>query len=350
MIGKLDIIIANNSNTKTVNVPFKDTEPVYFILERVRSKLGTKKEDTIRQDLYVNGKIIVDQQKSIGYYRIFGRTLTYRTSLNKVVFTILVKTLTGRVHTLRNCHQLLRISDIKVLIEPLENSPPDLQRLIFAGKQLDDTKTLQDYNIKKDATFHLVLRLRGCGSGITPGIIFADVSNNSNVRKIKFSEHAPRGRIACAGTNVECNCACTPSHKVICAMKFGSLELVDTTFVCPNCDQYDSIVPVTVGFMSCKYRFHGIKGTGEQYTSDWVDVKDDDCYQLFEADKNSVWRRLMIESADRHACEECTICLEPMENFDTLGCGHCFHTACIADWNGSCPNCGFNKHLTTGFS
>lgn len=83
-------------------------------------------------------------------------------------FPIVVTTLTGKAIGL-NVHASDSVESLKEQIAAKERAPPAQQRLIFAGRQMEDGKTLADYNIKKDYTLHMVVRSQCDAAGTRCG-------------------------------------------------------------------------------------------------------------------------------------------------------------------------------------
>ncbi len=141
---------------KTVSIEVEEGESIEDVKAKIAEKEGIPPE---QQRLIFGGQQLQDS-KTLDDYDVGDDSTLHLVLRLRGGMQLFVKTLTGKTVSIE-VEEGESIEDVKAKIAEKEGIPPEQQRLIFGGQQLQDSKTLDDYDVGDDSTLHLVLRLRG---------------------------------------------------------------------------------------------------------------------------------------------------------------------------------------------
>ena len=207
LIGGMQIFVKTlTGRTITENVDW--TSSVVKLKEKIEEREGIPKD---MQRLVYAGKWFEDS-KTLSDYNIKENITIHLILFLRGGMQIFVRTLTGKTATIE-VDGTETIADLKEKLREREGIPADQQRLVFAGKLLEDDRTISDYNIRKESTVHLLLRLKG-GMQVfmktfTGRTITLDAEQSDTVANLKSKLAEKEGipmdaqRMVFAGKNLE---------------------------------------------------------------------------------------------------------------------------------------------------
>lgn len=261
-----------------------------FLLEKIHDISLPTYEDGIESNLWYWRKnspfneylpITIDEQEK---------------SLQVKTIQLFAKSFTGATHTIE-IKANASIETLKNLIEDKTRILPKSQKLIFAGKQLEESTTLLDWNIQKESTIHIVLALTG--GGLDP----FSFSHMEKEKRVSFgTQDAPFWSYAAPGLTLLGTCDnpdCQAFNERICIQKgMGAFDMDRETTMsqCPACSQIANNVN-TPFFYACLFSIVGKKEDGSDVER--LDIRaPDDEFLMFESESDSdvieKWESLVI--------------------------------------------------------